>query len=113
MIEDNKEYIINIRVSKEVYNKLKNKAKENSESLSSLVRKTLDDSWEILGDIRNEFFGDAKNSNGVLYYQKIIVAKDTNCSRCQADISKGSEAYLGETKTGSKKYFCNKCFIDN
>lgn len=109
-MEDNKDYIINIRVSKETYEKLKSKAKENSESLSNLVRKSLDDSWEIFGDLKNEIFG-KKESDNIIHYQKVIIAKDTKCSRCGTPIFKGSEALLGETKTSQKKYFCTSCFV--
>ena len=113
-MEDNKDYILNIRVSKETYNKLKEKAKENSETLSTLVRKTLDDSWEILSDLKNELFNENnKANNGVAYYQKIIAAKELACDRCKMNIPKGSQAFLGETKTGSKKYFCQNCFVEN
>src|SRR3989344_1197846 len=99
---DNKDYILNIRVSKELYEKLKHKAKENSESLSDLVRKSLDDSWEIFGDLRNEIFGQ-KETDNIVYYQKVIIAKDIKCSRCNTDISKGAEMFVGETKSGGKK----------
>jgi hypothetical protein len=113
-MDNNKEYIINIRVSKDTYNKLKDKAKENSESLSSLVRKTLDDSYEIFNDLKKDIFGDSnKNTNNIIHYQKVIVAKDVTCDRCQAPIAKGSQVYLGETKTGTKKYFCNNCCVNN
>ncbi|MFA6098060.1 MAG: hypothetical protein WCV50_04650 [Patescibacteria group bacterium] len=110
-MDNNKEYIINIRVSKETYRKLKAKAKEESESLSSLVRKTLNDSYEIFKDIKQDIFGNEEKSSGnMLHYQKIILAKDTACERCHNEIAKGSQAYLGESKTGTKKYFCAKCF---
>ncbi len=109
-MDDNKEYIINIRVSKDTYKKLKDKAKENSESLSSLVRKTLDDSYEIFSDLKRDIFGDEKPSSNIVHYQKVIVAKDVKCDRCQAEITKGSQVFLGETKTGIKKYFCGNCF---
>lgn len=113
-MEDNKDYIINIRVSKNTLNKLKNKAKENSQSLSDLVRKTLDDSWEIFGDFKEDLFGkNEKSVNGVDYFQKVIVAKDTSCEKCGTAIPKATEAYLGITETGAKKYFCTLCFMNN
>jgi len=113
-MDNSKDYVLNIRVSKDTLNKLKNKAKENSQSLSDLVRKTLDDSWEIFGDLKEDLFGkDEKSANGVDYYQKVIVAKDVNCEKCGSPISKASEAYLGITKVGAKKYFCNSCFINS
>ncbi len=111
-METNKDYILNIRVSKETYNKLKTKAKENSESLSTLVRKTLDDSWEIFSDLKSDLFGEDKKTNGVVYYQKVILAKDGICDRCSAAIAKGDHVFLGETKSGAKKYFCNDCFVN-
>lgn len=112
---DNKEYIINIRVSKEVYDKLKNRAKENGESLSNLVRKTLSDSWEIFDDLKKDLFGQSKKADNenIEHYLKVIVAKDILCDRCQSKISKGDQVIFGETKTGLKKYICNDCFLKN
>lgn len=109
---DNKEYIVNIRVSKDTYNKLKNKAKENSQTLSDLIRKTLDDSYEIFSDIRKDLFGDDKNKNGMIYYQKAILARDIHCDVCGNIVKKGTDIFIGETKNGNKKYFCNDCFIE-
>lgn len=111
-MENNKEYIVNIRVSKDTYDKLKRKAKENSQTISNIVRKTLDDSYEVWGDLKKDLFGDKKENSGISYYQKVVMAKDEKCERCDSDIGKGDEAYVGETKSGSKKYFCNKCFLE-
>ncbi len=110
---ENKEYIINIRVSKDVYKKLKERAKENSESLSSLVRKTIDDGFEIFGDLRKELFGDGEEKNGngkFVHYEKVIVAREMECEHCHKPIAKGDNAFLGETKSGQRKYFCADCF---
>src|SRR3989344_513259 len=98
-MEDNKDYILNIRVSRETYNKLKHKAKENSESLSSLVRKSLDDSWEIFTDLKQDIIGSKKPSDNVMHYQKVILAQDTNCNRCSRVLDKDSQIFVGETKT--------------
>lgn len=103
----NKDYIINVRVSKETYNKLKRKAKENSESLSELVRKTFSDGMEILGDLKSELFN--SNQDGFAHYQHVVVAQDLNCARCDAAIPRGSKAILAETESGEKKYFCGAC----
>jgi formamidopyrimidine-DNA glycosylase len=113
-MEDPKDYIINIRVSKEVYDKLQTKAKENSESLSGLVRKTINDSMEIFGDITDELFSKNKGGkNDFAHYQRVILAKDTPCDRCHTVIPKGSHVLVGETGSGEKKYFCGACFADN
>ena len=108
-MQDNKDYILNIRVSKETYEKLKHKAKENSESLSNLVRKTLDDSWEIFGDLKNEIFGETKKER-VMYYQKVIIGSAEFCGKCGKALVRGDSVLLGETKAGQKKFFCMDCF---
>lgn len=111
---DNKEYIINIRVSKDTYNKLKSRAKDNGESLSNLVRKTINDSWEIFTDLKKDILGGDKKPNGdITHYQKIFMAKDIICDHCNNNIPRGNQAFLGETKTGAKKYICNNCFGQN
>lgn len=113
-MDNNKEYIINIRVSKETYNKLKNKAKENGETLSNLVRKTLDDSREILSDLKDELFGvSSKKANGVDYFQRVILAKDADCFSCGCALTKGTQVYMGQAKNGAQKYFCDSCFGKN
>jgi len=110
-MQDNKEYILNIRVSKDTYDKLKRKARENKETLSGLVRKTIDDSYELLGDLKKDLFGEEnKGRDGLVYYQKVTAARDIECDRCHRIVPKGSAIFMGETKSGAKKYFCTECF---
>src|SRR4051812_37968646 len=112
-MQDNKEYILNIRVSKDTYEKLKRIAKENSQTLSSLIRKTIDDSSEIFSDLRKDLFGGSeKSKDGLVYYQKVTAARDIECNKCHASVPKGSTIFMGETKSGAKKYFCTDCFVE-
>jgi|GEM_PF-983013 len=114
-MDENKDYVLNIRVSRETYNKLRSKARENRESLSSLVRKAVHDGLEIFGDIKKDFFGEKndifkKNVPDFDYFQSVIAAKNLACQRCSTQIAKGERAFIGETKSGSRKYFCSTCF---
>lgn len=108
MTKDNKDYIINIRVSKETYEKIKDRAQENRETVSNLVRKVIDDSSEIISDISNDMFGKNKIGKMSVYY-KGLAADNIACSVCDKKIKKGASVTIGETKTGKKYYFCNKC----
>src|SRR3989344_4274039 len=57
--EESKDYIINLRVSRATYDKVKQKAKENRETVSNLLRKVIDDSAEIVTD----FSGGARRAS--------------------------------------------------
>jgi formamidopyrimidine-DNA glycosylase len=107
----NKDYIINLRVSRATYEKIKEKAKENRESISSLVRKTVDDSIEIISDLSDELLGREKKGKfkDVVSYHKVKTARQLDCDQCGAVIGIGEIATAGET-TGAKKYFfCQNC----
>jgi formamidopyrimidine-DNA glycosylase len=106
-----KDYIINLRVSRETYEKIRQKAKENQESVSNLIRKAIDDSAEIFSDLTDELFGRSKSGKfeNVTSYHKSKAAKELKCDNCGAVIAAGAPVTVGET-TGAKKYFfCENC----
>src|SRR4051812_17231620 len=104
--ENNKDYIINLRVSRATYEKIKTKAKENRESVSNLVRKAIEDSAEIISDLSEELLGKDKASKfkDVVSYHKAKAAQELGCDNCGAGIPAGEIATIGET-AGAKKYF--------
>src|SRR3989338_5857883 len=104
MTNSNKDYIINLRVSRETYEKIKRKAKENSENISTLIRNAIDDSTEIISDISNDLFPNKDKFKDIVGYHKFKVAQELECSQCQSKISKGDTATICETAK-SKKYF--------
>ncbi len=111
MTEEKKDYIINLRLSRATYDKLKDLAKENRETLSNLVRKTIDDGLDIFNDVSTELFGkEIKPENKILHYYEGIIMDEGKCSKCGKKISRGSKVLIGETKKGSKKYICITCF---
>lgn len=106
--ENNKDYILNIRISRKTYEKVKGMAKENRESVSHLVRKVIDDCLEIGNDLSEEIFGKKKENNIFTYYNG-VTAKDMSCSECGDNIKSGKTIIIGETNKGKKYYFCSKC----
>lgn len=108
-MDDNKEYIINLRVSRATYEKIKGKARENRESVSNLVRKAIEDSGEILSNLSDEIFGKGGKYKDIVSYHKAKTAKEIVCGKCGNTISVGDIVTVGET-TGAKKYFfCQNC----
>lgn len=108
--EKNKDYIINLRVSRATYEKIKEKARENRESISNLVRKAIDDSSEIISDLSDEIFGRKSNKfEDVSVYYKAQVAKEVECANCKKKIAKGDIATVGETQGAKKYFFCDNC----
>jgi hypothetical protein len=108
---NNKDYIINLRVSKATYEKIKQKARENRESISNLVRKTVDDSLEIISDLSNDLRGKDKSDKfkDVISYHKVISAQELECDSCEKKIKVGETATIGETVGVKKYFFCNYC----
>ena len=106
----NKDYIINLRVSRSTYNKIKEKAQENRESVSNLVRKAIDDSSEIISDLSDEIFGRKGDKfKDVAVYYKARIAKEAECANCKKKLAKGSMATVGETQGAKKYFFCDNC----
>ena len=107
MPENSKDYVINLRVSRATYDKIRQKARENRESISSLVRKAIDDSAEIITDLTGEIFGNQNNKfRDVIGYHKSKAAKDLKCAKCGMTIPAGEVATAGETEGPSKYVFC-------
>jgi formamidopyrimidine-DNA glycosylase len=109
--EDNKDYIINLRVSRATYDKIKTKAKENRESVSNLVRKAVEDSAEIISDLSGELLGKGKKGNykDVVSYHKAKTAQELKCDGCGAAIPVAEIATIGETAGAKKYFFCQNC----
>ncbi len=110
-MDENKDYIINLRVSRDTYEKIKEKAKENRESVSNLVRKAIEDSSEIISDLSGELFGKGRKGEfkDVVSYHKAKTAKEMECAKCGTKIASGEIATIGETRGAKKYFFCENC----
>ena len=108
---DNKDYIINIRVSKETYTKIRDRAHENRETVSQLVRKVIHDSTEIINDITDDCFGKESIKKNIVTYDTVTAAQDIRCAHCSKTIHAGETIVVGETANGKKHYFCVSCHV--
>lgn len=95
-----KDHILNIRVSKETYEKIKGMAHENSETVSNLVRKVIRDSAEIFDDVFN-----VNHWSDIKTYSTEKAACDIVCEKSGKKIKKGGTVIVGETSSGRRHYF--------
>ena len=109
MEDSNKDYILNLRVSRVTYEKIKHKAKENSESISTLIRKAISDSAEIIDDLSGELFQKRDKFKDVIGYHRFKTAQKIECSQCHSEIPAGETATVGETEKSKKYFFCKVC----
>ena len=86
MPTDKKDYIFNLRLSRETVDKLRSRAVENGQTASQLARTMIKDGLEVFGDISEDLFGSTatkkseKKKNEVVYYYDAILAHDTECA---------------------------------
>lgn len=111
MSDDRKDYIINLRVSRDTYEKLKSRATENRETLSNLTRKVIDDGLEIVNDLSDELFGAKKSSSDIVYTYQVHLEQERKCDECRCVISKGETVTIAELQSGRKRCLCSKCYL--
>ncbi len=109
MENNSKDYVINLRVSRATYDKIKQKAKENQESISNLVRKAIDDSTEIIADLSSDLLGKQTISKDIVGYHKSKAAQELTCVKCGTKIGVGDVVTVGETEGAKKYFFCKDC----
>jgi hypothetical protein len=111
MYDNNKDYILNLRVSKQTYEKIKGRAVKNGSSISTLLRGIISDSVEIISDLSSDLRGktSASKFNDVASYHKGILAKDRACDNCKVNMNKGQVVTIGETDEGAAYFFCAEC----
>jgi hypothetical protein len=110
-MDDSKDYIINLRVSKDTYEKIKSKAKKNGDTISSLLRSVINDSAEIISDLSSDLTGKHKKSefNDIVSYHRGVLAQERLCDNCGTHMLKGETMTVGETDKGTSYYFCHRC----
>ncbi|MFA4845222.1 MAG: hypothetical protein WC654_01550 [Patescibacteria group bacterium] len=110
-----KDYVINLRVSKETFDKIKVRAKKNKDTASGLIRTLIDDSINTVADISSEVLtkanGDSKDAELVSYHKGILAQKRA-CKTCELEMKAGDAVVIGETSTGIRFYFCLDCKSD-
>ncbi|MBI4122065.1 MAG: hypothetical protein HY461_01915 [Parcubacteria group bacterium] len=104
-----KDYIINIRVTKDTYDKVRDSAKANSESISNFIRTVITDSVDVISDFAEGLTGRKHSFKDIVSYHKAKLAKAIACGKCGATIAAGAIATIGETSSAKKYYFCPNC----
>lgn len=109
--KENKDYVINLRVSRATYDKLKKKAAENRDTLSGFVRKAIGDGSEVVRDLSRDVFGDRRKRKleDIVSYHEADLARDTECAACGKALKKGRKASVGHTASGTAHHFCADC----
>ena len=112
--------MINTRVSKKIYEKISEKAKKNRVTVSNLLRNLVEDTLEIHKDVHEAIDKKIKNylakseKDGLLGYQDIVLAKDTECELCGDALKKSQKAYLALFENSDTKIVvCTKCKLTN
>lgn len=110
-MDDTKDYIINLRVSRQTYDKIRDKARKNGDSISGLIRMLIDDSAEIISDISNDLRGGKRHgpARDVESYHRATLARDRACDGCGTRMHKGQVVSVGETAKDGSYYFCDTC----
>jgi formamidopyrimidine-DNA glycosylase len=109
MNNESKNYILNIRLSQNTYQKVKNLAKENAESISQLVRKVIYDGLDIASDISEDILGKNKKTSNITNYYRGTAAQGLTCANCGHKIKSGATITIGESSFGKKYYYCSNC----
>lgn len=111
MNDSTKDYIINLRVSKDTYEKIKERSCKNRETISNLVRTIINDSIDTANDLSSELLGSKKKKadENVVSYQRGVMAQDKKCDDCDCDMKNGDTIIIGETATNARRYFCKTC----
>ena len=109
-MDDTKDYIINLRVSRKTYEKIKQKARKNGGSVSELVRSIINDSAEIISDLSRDFQGGKRRKfDDIMSYHRGTLAQPRACDGCGAEMKRDQVVTIGETASGSSYYFCDSC----
>lgn len=115
-MQNNKnEKVVHTRVSKELFEKIANKAKKNRISTSNLLRNLVEDYLEIHSDVWDAIDMKLKNylslgEDSIIGYQSIILSKKIRCALCNKELNSGSQVFIGFfEKSPQKIIVCPNC----
>ena len=117
--EEAKDRVIHTRVPEKLEAELRQRAQGLGISVSNLVRNVLGHAFGLVGDVVADSHaiaraarGEAKaaaaaESDDVIAWQPIVLAKNAICSRCNDILPKGSKAAIAIG--GDRAFVCIKC----
>ena len=106
--------VLHARVSKELYEKIAEKAKKHRVTVSNLVRSLAEDYLDIqsdvLGAINDKINDYLYKKQDVIGFQPITAEKDLSCALCKGNIKKGGQAFIAFLEKPSRNIIvCVKC----
>jgi len=109
------EKVVHTRISKDLFEKISQKAKKNRISTSNLLRNLVEDYLEIHGDIWDAIDNKLKDylssgEDSIIGYQSILLNKKLNCAICNKVLDFGSHVFIGFfEKSPQKIIVCTDC----
>ena len=106
-----KERVIHTRVPESLEAELRRRAQDLGISVSNLVRNVLGHAFGLVGDVVADSHAVARAARGqrapappspgeVVGWQRIVLAKNAVCARCNVVLPRGESAAVGVTETG-------------
>ncbi len=116
---EKKERVIHTRVPESLELHLRERAQELGMSVSNLVRNVLGHAFGLVGDVVADSHAIARaargekqpiNTDEVIGWQSITLAKNAVCAQCNAILAKGKPASIGMTERGAVgPIVCSTC----
>ncbi len=116
---EKKERVIHTRVPESLEVHLRERAQELGMSVSNLVRNVLGHAFGLVGDVVADSHAIARaargekqpiNTDEVIGWQSITLAKNAVCAQCNAILAKGKPASIGMTERGAVgPIVCSTC----
>lgn len=109
------EKILHTRVSKELFEKISQKARRHRVSTSNLIRNLVEDYLEIHADVWDAIDHKlrqyiARGNDAIVGYQPITLKKPTHCALCDKKLLEGTQASIGFfEKSPQKIIVCEHC----
>jgi hypothetical protein len=117
---EKKERVIHTRVPESLEAELRKRAGDLGISVSNLVRNVIGHAFGLVGDVAADSHAIARAARGeikrpgvaaepddVIAWQRIVLAKNAVCSRCNDILPRGSEAAI--SIGGERQILCTKC----
>lgn len=108
MAKENKDQMINLRVPRAVYKKIREFAEENRDTVSNVVRKAIEDNLTFIAEVSSQVLNNGKFQD-VVGYASLKAARPLICDKCRSAIKTGEGIALGETQGARKYVFCGTC----
>ncbi len=115
MNDEKNKKVLHARVSKDLFDKISDKAKKHRISTSNLIRNLVEDYLEIHGDVWDAIDDKLrsyleKGDDSIIGYQPLTLSKNTICALCGKKLKEKTQSYIGFFEKSSQKIIvCASC----